>query len=408
MGPSAQATPASPAARGLPGRPVSARPDPAHAPRVGTGRFVVGLPARTAYLRLVRSAPGTTLHVGAQLVGHGGSVGEGFTVDVATSARGGACGSAVAFRPTLGEPAPVLEAATSTWTSNPSHPCSADRPLLLRIHAPTDADDIGRRLQLRVYEEPPVSADALSLLTTPSPPVWSDLEPGVAARVRPGHVVDDAPLVHDGTYAITIAPGEDDFLAVPAGWGDQLHVQLDTELPAALDPADPGLDLHLLGPLLDDADTGALGTDPEVGPTRDRRAYRTGVMSQDIDYVNRTSVEAGVSGADLAGVHYVALRYVPTAPGAGPLSVRLTVQTRPGDGAAPLYTELDGVPPPVADSRLVDGSLQDRPSAPARHGSSAAISEDRSFPWLSIVLALGGVVVLGGLVDLLVQVRRRR
>lgn len=394
----------------LPGTSVVATTSAARAPEVGTGRYVTRLARTTTYLRIRRTRPGTTLHVGAQLVGRGGSIGEGFDVEVGTAPKRDDCGSAVAFRPTLGEEAPVLYAATSTWTSAGDHPCATDSTLYLAVRAPTDRLDVGRPLQLRIYEEPAVSDSSLSMLTTPSPEVWSELEPGVAGAVRPAHLVDAAPQVADGTYAFTVEPGQDDFLAVPVGWGDSVQVQLDTELPAALDPADPGLGLHLLGPLLDNTDTGDLGTDPAFGATRDRRAYRTGVMSESIAYLNRESVDAKVTGADLAGVHYIALSYVPPVATAGPLSVRLTVRVRPGDGTAPLYSTTTGVPAPAADSRLVDGSLKDRPAASSGGGSTAqpSIHEDQSFPWLSIGVVLGGIVVVGGLLDLLIQLRRRR
>ncbi|HWU20503.1 MAG TPA: hypothetical protein VN088_03185, partial [Nocardioides sp.] len=383
---------------------------PQRAPQVGTGRFVTRLAARPTYLRLERSRPGTTLHVGAQLVGRGSSIGEGFAVEVGTEPDRDDCGSAVAFRPTLGEPAPVLYAATSTWTSVEDHPCATDTTLYLTLRVPTDRQDVGRALQLRIYEEPAVSDSSLSLLTTPSPEDWSELSPGVATAVQPGHLVDAAPEVTDGTYAVTLRPGDNDFLAVPVDWGQTVRVQLDAELPAAVDPADPGIGLHVLGPLLDSADTGDLGTDPEFGPTRDRRAFRTGVMTETVAYINRESVNPAVNGADLAGVHYIALSYVPPVAKTTPVAVRVTVQIRPGDSTAPLYTEAAGVRAPVADSRLVDGSLADRsvPSSGSGSASRPAISEDRSFPWLSIAIVLGGVVVVGGLLDLLIQLRRRR
>lgn len=394
----------------LAGTVVAAATAPRQAPQVGTGRFVTRLAARPTYLRLERARPGTTLHVGAQLVGRGGSIGEGFDVEVGTEPDRDDCGSAVAFRPTLRESAPVLYAATSTWTSVADHPCATDTTLYLTIRVPTDRQDVGRALQLRIYEEPPVSDSSLSLLTTPSPEEWAELSPAVATAVRPAHVVDAAPVLTDGTYAVTLQPGEDDFLAVPVDWGQTVRVQLDAQLPSSVDPADTGIGLHLLGPLLDSADTGDLGTDPAFGATRDRRAYRTGVMTETIAYINRESVNPAVNGADLAGVHYIALSYVPAAGKAAPLAVRVTVQIRPGDSTAPLYAEVAGAPAPVADSRLVDGSLSDRPAPSAGSGSASrpAISEDRSFPWLSMAAILGGIVVVGGLVDLLIQVRRRR
>lgn len=410
VAPASAAPSGAPSPSPLPGTAVVAAAVPSRAPEIGTGRFVTRLASRTTYLRLERTTPGTTFHVGAQMIGRGGSIGEGFDIEVGTQPGHDDCGSAVAFRPTLGERAPVLYAATSTWTSVEDHPCATDRTLYVTIRVPTDRQDVGRALQLRVYEEPPVSDSSFSLLTTPSPEEWSELTPTLATAVRPAHVVDTAPLVRDGTYAVTLQPGQDDFLAVPVGWGDTLRVQLDAELPAAVDPASPGITLRLLGPLLDTADTGDLGTNPEFGATRDRRAFRTGVMSQDVSYINRDSVDPGINGADLAGVHYVALGYVPPVSASAPLPVRLTVQIRPGDSSAPLYTDAAGVPAPEADSRLVDGSLAERPAASSGSGSAShpTISEHRSFPWLSVGIALGGVVVAGGLVDLLIQVRRRR
>ncbi|MCL2543336.1 MAG: hypothetical protein FWE71_12895 [Nocardioidaceae bacterium] len=390
------------------GRPVTASASPRQAPLLGSGRYVTRMPGNSStYLRLRRTAPGTTLHVGATMTGHGHSIGEGFDLEVGTRPGGGDCGSAVAFRPTLHEPAPVLYAATSTWSSSSRNPCTSSRTLYVQIHPPSDMADAHRQLQLWVYEEPPVDDSSISLLTTPTPSTWGDMTPEAPKPARPARTIDRAPVVGDGTYALSLRPGDDDFLAVPMGWGDSLRAQIDTELPASADPNEPGLTLDVLGPVLDTADTGDLGADPSIGPTRDRRAYRTGVMTQTISYVNRESVDPGVNGADLAGIHYVALSYQPTSHAAA-LPVRLTLQVMPSDSPAPIYRDVHGVHPPRADSRLVDGSLAKPPPHRAASRPESAFTPPSGLPWGTIGLVVAGLVALGGVVELVVRWRRRR
>ncbi|WP_460853548.1 hypothetical protein [Nocardioides montaniterrae] len=394
----------APSPSALKGRHVHALADPAKAPKVTSGTYLVDLPAKRAtYLRLARTAPGTTLHIGGQLVGRGGSTGEGFGLGLGVRPGSSDCGQAITFRPTQGETAPVLYAATATWTLDTTHPCTTSSTMYLRIAVPDDPADAGRPLQLRIYEEPPLDTTGLSVLTTPSPPTWAPLTPTKPRAVEPAHVVDTAPVVRPGTWSFTIPAGVSDFLAVPLDWGNTLRVQLDTDLPPAASHVDPGLELHVLGPLLDVADTGGLGADTDIGHTSggtSSGAWSTGAMVSKISYANRNLVDVRVRGASLAGMHYVAIRYDP-AGGSAPLDVGLTVHVDQGDADSPLYGRVAGVEPPVARSRLVDGTLPalnvGLAQGPGTDQNAPLVAEN-DFPWGWVMLVVAGLAAFGLLV----------
>lgn len=407
----------------LAGTPVSggAGADGADAPELATGRYLDRLPARGRLsYALPRTAEGSTFHVAAMFVGVGDSVGEGVRIEVGTAPGDQGCGSGGVFRPTLGETDPVLFTTVSTWTDVDDHACATAERLFVTLGAPDDPQDAGRAVELLVYEEPPLSDYHLDLLPEPTPPAWAPLEPAATPRDVPvGTTPTNAPVVRDGSYAVTLRPGRTAVLAVPLDWDQSLQAQLDARLPAG-SPAPDGITVDLVGPLLGTSQVAFTLDRPAdwTVPPSGRGRLRIGAQSQVVAYANRDSYDATVTTEALAGVHYVVVRWTGTGEagtgeagtgeggtGTGGLRVPATLTLRTtgaaGDGL-PAYTPATGLIGPQATSRLVDGTLQ----APAAPEPATEQADDPVVPLGGRGLAAAAVA--GGLALLGVVLLRRR
>ncbi|HVK28934.1 MAG TPA: hypothetical protein VM575_11365 [Nocardioides sp.] len=396
----------------LAGTPVTGSEDGVDPPDLTTGRHLDELPARGGLTyRLPRTAEGSTFHLAAMFVGAGDSVGEGVRIEVGTTPGDQGCGSGGVFRPTLGEPEPVLFTTVSTWTDVDDHRCATAEQLFLTLGAADDPADAGRPVELLVYEEPPLSDYNLDLLPDPEPPTWTTLTPAATPRDLPvGTTPTNAPVVRDGTYAVTLQPGRTAVLAVPLDWDQSLQAQLDARLPAG-SPAPDGITIEVVGPLLGTSAvsfTLARPADWRV-PRTGRGPLRIGAQSQVVAYANRDSYDATVTTEALAGIHYVVVRWTGTDEAGEeaarlrvPASVTLRTTGEAGDGL-PAYTPATGVVGPQAASRLVDGTLRE-PAAPEPVAEPA---DDPVVPLggrgLAAAAIAGGVAVLG-----LVLLRHRR
>ena len=280
------------------------------------------LPAhRARTFTFERSLPGSTLHVALWYVGAGDSNGEGVRLTLGTTADDEACGSGAVFRPTLGEPAPLLFTSASTWTDVTDHPCATANRLSVTVGVPDDPADRGRDATLVVTEEPPLSSYSFDLLPEPATPTWTPLAPAARPRpVRPGGTFADAPTLADGSYALTLRPGRTAVVAVPLDWDQSLRA----------DVADASAEVHILGPQLGLSETVAAGGHAQ---------------SRVVSYRNRDSFDPTVTGGQLAGRHYVLVR----SRAAGPVRTTLTLATagRPADGV-PDYIDATAPPAPVA------------------------------------------------------------
>lgn len=391
----------------LAGTPVNGTPTEARAPALATGRYLDRLPARgSLHYRLPRTATGSTFHVAVLFVGAGGSVGEGVRVQVGTTPDDQGCGSGGVFRPTIGEPAPVLFTGLTTWTDVEDHPCAVATELYLSVGEPDEDADAGRPMEILVYEEPPLSAYSLDLLPTPEPVAWTALRPAGRPRDVPaGTTPTNAPVVGDGTYTLTLRPGRTRVLAVPLDWDQTLQAQLDARLPAGV-PAPEGIAVDVISPLLGTSER-PFTTDRPADwrvPGTDGGRLRTGAQSQVVSYAHRNSYDASITTEALAGIHYVLVRWTGTGNAAGPdVAARLTLRTSgaAGDGV-PSYTPVDGLIGPQAASRLVDGTLQ----APAETAPEGAPRTEDDPALSRRTLVVGGGVAAVLLVVLLGRARR--
>lgn len=358
----------------LPAAPAAAGPND---PPLSTGSHRTTLPAdgpRT--FRLERTTPGSTVHVALWYVGAGDSVGTGVQLSLSAEPRGESCGSGAVFRPTLDEPAPLLLTSASTWTDAPEHPCASASTLSVRVSVPRDPADRGRAATLLVYEEPPLSAYALGLLDEPLTPTWVPPEPAPEPRPIPaGATPGDAPVVTDGTYALTVRPGRTALVAVPLDWDQTLRART----------GDDSLAVHVLGPML-----GASDASTEPGRAQ----------SHVVSFLHREAYDPTAAGASLAGVHYVLV----SAPDARePVTTMLTL-ARSGSPAEGIPDYADGpLLAPQAGSRLTDGSL--RAPAPPTARPTATVPEDDDGG--RTPLLVGGGIAAAVAVALLVRATRR-
>lgn len=325
-------------------------PAVAHAdvPTLAPGSHPITLPtdAPTTF-RLERAAPGSTFHVALWYVGAGDSVGEGVRLTLGTTPDDTGCGSGAVFRPTLGEPAPLLTTTASTWTDEPGHPCGTAGELFVTVGPPSDPADAGRAATLVVQEEPPLSAYAFDLLREPAAPAWQPLEPDpVPEPVTAGTTPDDAPVVGPGSREVRLEPGRQAVLAVPVDWDQSLRVQVDGSPDAAV---------RILGPLL--------GEDvASSGP-----GWAQGWVAS---YLHRNSFDPTRAGASLAGDRYVLVGLPPeTAPAT--VTVTLAVDGSPGDGV-PDYTRPAGSDAPAPEESDAEPGNDDAP-APIWIGAGALV-----------------------------------
>lgn len=391
----------------LAGTTVAGSADPAQAPVITTGRHLDRLPATgELHYRLERSEPGSTFHVAALYVGSGNSIGEGVRLKVGTTPGDQGCGSGGVFRPTLGEPAPVLFTTVSTWTDVPDHECAVADVLHLSVAAPNDAADADLAFEILVFEEPPLSSYAFDVLPQPGQPAWTPLVPADPARDLPlGTTPTNAPVVRDGTFRLDLRPGRTLALAIPLDWDQSLQAQLDAVLPKDA-PATDGISVQIVGPMLGTSQVSFTEGRPADWTAGQRSGrFRTGAQSHVVAYPNRDSYDAGINTESLAGIHYVLVRWTGTAE-AGPAAASVNVPAtltlaRSGEAldGVPAYTELDGLIGPQAGSRLVDGTLQAPDVAPA---PAARVADDDGLA-VELVVA-GGLAVVAALLLLLNRV----
>ncbi|WP_182377365.1 hypothetical protein [Nocardioides sp. WS12] len=393
----------------LAGTPVAGTADPAQAPALTTGRYLDRLPATgELHYRLPRTETGTTFHVAALYVGSGNSIGEGLRLKVGTTPGDQGCGSGGVFRPTLGEPAPVLFTTVSTWTDVTDHECATADGLFLSVGAPIEAADADLAFEILVFEEPPLSSYSFDVLPTPEQRAWTPLVPAATARELPlGTTPTNAPVVRDGTFRLELRPGRTLVLAIPLDWDQSLAAQLDAVLPKGA-PATDGIRVQVVGPMLGTSQVSFTDARP-ADWTEGTGSFRTGAQSHVVAYPNRDSYDAGINTESLAGIHYVVISWTGTAadgtaatsPEDAALSVPATVTlARSGEAqdGVPAYTELDGLIGPQAGSRLVDGTLQ----APVVAARTPPKVSDDGFP--VELLVAGGLAIVAALLFVLNRV----
>ncbi|MFT4188083.1 MAG: VWA domain-containing protein [Aeromicrobium sp.] len=389
------------------GEPVEGAPEATGAPVIEPGVWLDALPSTGAkWYRVPRTVEGSTIHVGTMMLGAAYEAGTGAHVSLLPEPDGMSCDDASAYGATLGERAPILTASGDTWKSDPADECNTAGEIWLKVEGSGSGDVGGHPISLYVYEEPPVSPDALDALPDePESPAWTALTPADDPEegVVPGTSFINAPIVSDGSYALDVNPGETQVIGVPLDWNESVQAQLDASLTAQIaDAAAAGSDITIdvVGPLLSESAVSFYGdqpedwSDPSLVAAEEGDPLRIGAQSQVIAYRNRAQTDSEVEGAALPGVHYIRVTHNVRGDDAN-LPYTLTIKTTDSGGDhAPAYEEARGLTPPQADSRLVDMAWVEQ-NAPAEGGSSAA-GEGGDTPWLTVGLgSAGGLTLLG-------------
>lgn len=399
----------------LTGEPIKGTPTPTDAPRIRTGQYLDTIPVDGPLTyRFERSAPGTTLHLGALFQGSAGSAGNGLRLAVSAQQDGQqtSCESGSAFGNGIGARAPLHFGSSTSWKSSADSPCNTADELIVEIEPTVGGDAIAQRpVQLMVYEEPAVKTTS-GLPPAPATPTWETMKPAAEPRddVVPGTSISNAPVVKPGTLSADINPGERQVFAVPVGWGENLQAQLDATLtPAVVKAAAVGSDIKVkvLSPMLGEDTVSLSGKEPSdwtggplVGIRDTPEPYRTGAMSQTVSWLNRGAPGTTAKAAALPGLRYVQVQYDVRGDDAN-LPYTLTLATRKsGETTAPDYTVAKGVSAPAASSRLVTRATPPDSSDAQGPGSGSG------FPWTAAVLGGAGVLALAAASALVMRARR--
>lgn len=317
----------APVAAAAPGE-VPGSTDPANATPLplGDSRSILGNGLdqvdRNRHYRVQRSAPDSTLYLGAVMLPPG-QARDGFSLDTSLG-QGRGCFSGSEFTPTRGAgvvalsgdaldgcgPEPSVQARLQRFDMPEMTRAAEPAPMLLRV------TEVPRA---RNYDQLPGPA------SEPNP---DDLPTDQSVEVSPGTLTDPAALESGRSYRVRLTSGQLQVFAVEVGWGQWLQVQAriapSVETTRVAD-ASPQFGITVLG--------------PELGQVAENSATLTGAADQADLVTDPVALRAYRSrgGAPfLAGRHLIAVWLAPDAL-PGPLTVDYTLTTRVGG-------EVTGVP----------------------------------------------------------------
>lgn len=398
----------------LTGTPVQGTPSEDGAPLLERGQYTDTIAVGgAAHYRLARTAPDSTLHVGAVIRGISGDLGAAATLRVQRIA-GLMCAASTTYGLDMASRAPVYYGGVASWVKDPESQCRTDEELGLQVDR-TVGNLEGRPIELSVYEEPPITSD-LAAGTAGDEPGWTAPTPDTPTEAVPGTSIANAPEVGPGTYQLDISAGETQVLAVPVDWGEQVRAQVDAQLTDEVREAasiGSGLEVTVINPLRRDVTIsqyakwpGDWTRDPWAN-LQENIAFRTGAMSWPLHPANRAQNDPRRQGASLAGMHYVLVSLKLRGDETNlPYTLTLGRENVLGD-VAPTYAEVDGLTAPEAGSRLVDSPVKAADAEPADGADDAPdTASDESGSIIGWVV--GGAVALGVLTAAVVLVARRR
>lgn len=397
------------------GTAVEGTPSESGAPTIGPGQWLDTMPEQgESYYVLPRSEPGSRLHVGLATRSRSDATASSVRMSILPPGGGVACFSDASINVVLGLRNPVQTIGGSSASgSNPTAdgPCSASETLVLKVqHGTGNTEPLaGQPLEIVVYEEPPLADPTSPPAAVPGLErgAWEPMEPSSdSTPVVPGSSLASAPVIGDGTWSADIQPGEAQVFAVPADWGQDVQLQLDTRITQeARDAATVAsrLDLTPIGPVREETAVDFFANEPDdwtstaFGNIRAGTAYRTGARTQPVSW-------SSGSGADpsVAGVRYVQVAYNVRGDEAN-LPYTLTVRTNgtAGEGA-PRYSDETALPEPSADAVVADLVRPDDPTS----DDGAADTQESTGPGRVVLVAAVATAVLLVLAVAAVVVRR--
>ena len=297
------------------GEPVTGSAEPTEAPEIGDGAWVDELETtgETKHYLVKRKTTGSSLWVG--LTSRPSQKG-GMAMRVRTSPVDNpraTCERGFGFNYDTNGGKPLNTAIVASDAADDDD-CSAADELILSLEVSDNTKiDPGTPVQLNVTEEAPVT-DRTALPEGGKGATWQKMASSKAKKIVPGTSMASAPLVGNGTYAVTAKPGEIQLLKVKGNWGQQVQAQVKMR---ALSKAEQKelkslrwLNTKILSPL--GAEThGSLTAAPSgvyqrVGIKDSGTTVAASTVP--ITYRNREERRQYLENTSLAGEHYIAFR----------------------------------------------------------------------------------------------------
>ncbi|WP_175414127.1 vWA domain-containing protein [Agrococcus sp. SGAir0287] len=376
----------------LTGEPIEAGATEQDATALATGSWLGTLGSTDGYYRLERTIPGSTLHVGLTTLNGTDAYESIFAAAYppgGESRSGFRCAEGVATGGSSSEANRL--AATALVVSDGLAQGDVDAACMegdVILEVRDGGALAGQRVEIVVTEEPPIVAGQdLPPAATEAGEGWSLAAAATVDDLVPGTAFSDAPTIEPGVaYALDVAPGESQTLAIEVGWGQELRIQADVPT------SPPGLDglfvtLDVADPYRADVLAGNVGPDfvrlaPGTIPTMT-------VAVPPVAYASRTASCASTCPS-IAGTYTIVVSASGAAtPMTSTIPYTLTTALEGEAGPGPEYV----APPPqpaTSDAAAAGGS------------DDAATGPDV----LGIVLGTVGLVLVG--VGVAIAVRRRR
>lgn len=217
------AVPPTAQAAELPGDPLTPGPSIQSGAPVTTGVYTVDMPSNggSQFFEVPRKIKGSTLWAGVSADFASGDEAE---LDVSAYADGDStkdCGEG-GF---LDSGFSVARGLRTGLFSTSGPVCSDAKSMVVEVRG-SGAMPPGD-YQLVVWEEPPVKNTDQMPVAAGSPSVI-DVPKGKPKAITAGQSYADAPLLADGSYKVTLKPGDEGLLRVPLDWGE--HVQVDASV----------------------------------------------------------------------------------------------------------------------------------------------------------------------------------
>ena len=362
----------------LNGTPVEGTLGKSDAPRVTPGQYLDRMPGGDdpLYYRIPRTMPGSTLHVGVTTLASRGDI-LGLS-PVITAADGTRCGQGFDTGVAYVGSRPVVSAEASSWVRDEGSPCFTDDELLLEM--PSNNDLQGKRFELVVSEEPPVT-DMRRLPEAVGDFDWASMKRAGSTTTKApvaGSSISDAPVLTAGVYTARILTGENQVYAVNAGWGQRVQVQLTVAprrgaLARAVDVSS-SLDLRLIG-----AGRGTYSNlqpqgmpRSDVSMIRDDTTYRVYGGTPEVRYLNRA--EYAVRPAARPGPQYLVVNFSnDTERYLLPYTLTVKVIGEAGKGAPAYAGETSATPTPTLSSDPPTPSPSAAPDPPESGGAGVPL-----------------------------------
>ncbi|SDS04891.1 VWA domain-containing protein [Microlunatus soli] len=372
------------------------------------------------FYTLRRTLPGSTFHVSASLT----TLDESDGLDLKIIGDTSNCGFATEQHPVqYGQLISV--AITAPGYRDWDEKCTENDEFTVEVTR-KENDGASRTvpLELRVAEEPPVdNVDSLPKELPDSD--YAPPETGPATKIVGGSSFAQATDIKPGSFSGTLVPGEVQIFQLPIEWGQHLTAEtrikpLNQQLDDAMGNGPNWLNVKLFSPSRAMAENVVKSKTQVIVAPDGAEAH---AVSYPVAYRNRTSFVTSKSGANRAGVYYIAVGLSPAEGKSYQLPFTLNVGVDGDVVGKPTYLEKGRQPSASPSAGSTPSMSTPTPSASApttpdpsptgnQSGTAVDDSDAKPNPLIRAVGiaagSVGGLAVLGGIVALIVVLIRRR